>query len=198
MKTRQSITPLAVVVAVMILGTIGDAAVSVSWVPHQPDCPVTLSNVTTDRTGESRVVFRALDLINESSLPIDEVTLGVLVGSNHIGTPRPMVAKKSIRLTLSPGAQERVELNVGPENVGEALQQDVLVTLGVVSVRAGGKDVWVSPVLKSGEFAYTERMPKPAPGLCVDDEGRPSTQGVVVFREGVAYRCMEDGTWKAK
>jgi hypothetical protein len=189
---------LSLAIAVGMAGA-ETAPANISWVPHQAKCPVTLSDVTLNREGQPSELFSRLVVQNGGATPIDEVVFGVLVGSNHLNRPRQVMAKRVVAVRVEPGGSANVDLHLGPQQYPQPTSDDgVLVTLGVLRVTAGGQTLWESPAERTGMFATFETVDKSEPGVCTDDEGRPSSAGVVIFKGDKAYKCTSEGVWAPK
>ena len=171
---------------------------SISWVRYQVGCPVVLENLT-EAPSATGGVFESVGVKNVSAVEIDEVAIGILAGSNEIGTPRELLESRMIALRLAPGEQRRIPLGIATRDLvtTAARRRSFLITLGVLQVRRRGSSLWVSPAAVAGDFAA---VPWPAsvdsPRGCRDARRRSYPLGAVLVDAGQkAQICRPDGTW---
>ena len=60
---------------------VAQAVTSVTWVSYQASCPILLEGV---RLNAKATQFESVDLQNVSSEPVDEVTVGIVAGTNEV------------------------------------------------------------------------------------------------------------------
>jgi hypothetical protein len=178
----------------------GQGRASLSWVPSQADCPIVLANVQPVTASDANL-FESAELQNISSAAIDEVTLGVMAGSNHMGTPQPMslVARRIFKITIHPGERKLVPLQFDARKIipPDATPEGFLATLGVVQVRTHGQSVWVSAAENGGDFVAISPTVSPEPRrACLDDKRRMYSPGALLIDKAGAVRvCRPDGSW---
>lgn len=190
-----------VLLAVGAVPLSGQGRASLSWVPYQADCPIVLVSVQP-LTASDANLFESVELQNISSATIDEVTVGVLAGSNRIGTPRSLVAHRTFKTTIRSGERKLVPLQFDAREIvpPEATTEGFLATLGVVRVRTHGHSVWVSEAEITGDFVAASGPLSPfrpeQPRACLDDKRRMYSPGALLLDDaGTARVCRPDGSW---
>ena len=192
----------ALIMALSISGAVLAARgpASVSWVPYQIGCPILVADLKTEANVHA-LLFESIDVQNVSAEAVDQVTVGVLAGSQASGIPRRLVASQTMITSIAAGERRRLslQLDVRADVPTTARPDDFLITLGVVQVRDRSGAAWVSPVAISGEFKavnWASTQQAQSRQACMDGRRRQYPPGAVVFdQRDVAQICRPDGTW---